>query len=68
MSMDLGDAIGLLIATLRALWREWSGHASGRRVRLAEICRFTLWGLGAGVASRLWSLACRSRLRRPRSP
>jgi hypothetical protein len=59
MTLDLNDALGLLIATLGGsavgLKREWSGHASGPRARFTGIRTFTLLGLSAGVAGWLWS-------------
>ena len=59
MSLNLTDAVGILIAALGGaavgLEREWSGHATGPNARFAGIRTFTLMGLLAGLAGWLWS-------------
>jgi uncharacterized membrane protein (DUF4010 family) len=59
MTLELNDALGILIAALGGaavgLEREWSGHASGPGARFAGIRTFTLLGLLAGLAGWLWS-------------
>lgn len=58
MTVELNDAVGILIATLGGaavgLEREWSGHANGPGARFAGIRTFTLLGLQSGFAGWLW--------------
>jgi uncharacterized membrane protein (DUF4010 family) len=59
MTLELRDALGILIAALGGaavgLERQWSGHASGPSARFAGIRTFTLLGLLAGLAGWLWT-------------
>jgi uncharacterized membrane protein (DUF4010 family) len=55
------DAIQLAVATLGGLAvgleRQWSGHATGPRARLAGLRTFTMLGLIAGLSGWLWSVS-----------
>src|SRR5579864_1792271 len=59
MTTELNDALGILIAILGGaavgVERQWSGHASGPKARVAGIRTFTLLGLAAGIAGWLWA-------------
>lgn len=59
--MNIGDFVGLLIATLGGaavgLERQWSGHAEGPAARFAGIRTFTMLGAVAGFSGWLLKAA-----------
>ncbi len=54
-SAVLNALVGLLGGLAVGLERQWSGHASGPRARLAGLRTFTMFGLIAGLSGWLWS-------------